>query len=376
MKKVEFFKHNLSSRDIANLEKAARGLFLSTGDLVTQFEKNFAKYMDAKYALGVTSCTAALHLALLALDIGPGDEVITTPLSFIATSNAIEYVGARPVFIDVEPKTGNMNAAKIEAAITKRTRAILPVHLYGQMCDMKTIAAIARKHKLSVIEDAAHAIESTRDGIQPGKLSDAACFSFYATKNLTSGEGGALTTNNKKLAERVRMLRQHGMSTTAADRYTKKYRHYDMLELGFKYNMYNLQAALLIDQLARLNVNLKKRAALVARYEKAFAKNPKITRITQLSETIAKTRSAHHLYTILVPKSRRDTVMHKLQDKNIGVAVNFRPIHKMSYYKNKYGTQSFPIAEDIGAHTISLPLYPRLTAAEQSYVIACVNEAV
>ena len=200
----------------------------------------------------MTSCTGALHLALLALDIGPGDEVITTPMSFVATATAILEAGATPVFVDVEADTGNLDAARVEAAITPNTRAIMPVHLYGLMCDMRALKAIADKHRLRLIEDAAHCIEGVRDGVRPGDLSDAACFSFYATKNLTCGEGGAITVNDAKLAERLKLLRLHGMTRMGHESAREGYRHWDMVLMGWKYNMSNVEAALLLPQFERM----------------------------------------------------------------------------------------------------------------------------
>jgi dTDP-4-amino-4,6-dideoxygalactose transaminase len=216
--KVEFYKHNLGAEENQKVLECLSGIFLTTGQYVKDFESRFAQYLGLKHVIGLTSCTAALHLSLLGLDIGPGDEVITTPMTFIATANAILYVGATPVFIDIDPQTGLMDPHLIEAAITPSTKAIIPVHLYGQMCDMKAISGIARKHNLKIIEDCAHCVEGIRDGVRPGQLSDAACYSFYATKNLTCGEGGAVGCNDDRLAERILLLRQHGMSKSAADR--------------------------------------------------------------------------------------------------------------------------------------------------------------
>ncbi|MEK7524340.1 MAG: DegT/DnrJ/EryC1/StrS family aminotransferase [Patescibacteria group bacterium] len=365
--KIEFFKHNLDAQDKKNLLRVLDSPFLTTGETVAEFEKQFAKYMYSKFTVGVMSCTEALHLCLVALGIGKDDEVITTPLSFIATANSIEYAGAKPVFVDVEPKTGNMDAAQIERAITKKTKAIMPVHLYGQMCDMKTLAKIAKRHHLKIIEDCAHSIESKRDGIRPGKLSDAACFSFYATKNMTCGEGGAITTNNSNLAQKLKILRLHGMNKSAADRYTKRFEHYDMEVLGFKENMSNIQAALLLHQLDQLDKRWKERQALVKQYDKSLRLIPGI----QLLKILPHVKSAYHLYTFLVKASRRDKILHHLQDADIGVAVNFRPIHLMKYYRKKYGYTpgKFPQAEKIGQRTITLPLYPKLKNAEQQYVI-------
>jgi UDP-4-amino-4-deoxy-L-arabinose-oxoglutarate aminotransferase len=251
--KVEFYQHNLEEEDIARLVEVCRGVFLTTGQQTREFEEAFARYLGARHAIGLTSCTAALQLALLAIGVGPGDEVITTPMTFAATSNTIMHVGATPVFVDVEPATGLIDPAAVARAITSRTRAIIPVHLYGLMADMRRLKDIADGAGVALVEDCAHAIESERDGVRPGQLSQASCFSFYATKTITSGEGGAVVTNDDRLAGQLRLLRQHGMSASAADRYTGTYRHWDIELLGWKYNMTNLQAALLIGQLARID---------------------------------------------------------------------------------------------------------------------------
>lgn len=358
MEKIEFFKHNIEATDIKRVNKILRSIFLTTGESVKEFEERFSAYLGSQYTIGVTSCTAGLHLSLLSADIGQGDEVITTPMSFCATANSILHVGARPVFVDVEEETGNINAELIEKAITKKTKAIIPVHLYGQMADIKTIKAIADKYNLKVIEDAAHAIEAERDGIRPGQVSFSACFSFYATKNITSGEGGAITTNNKETAELLKMLRLHGIDKSAIDRYTKRYQHYDMPVLGWKYNMDNIQAALLIGQLERIDELWKKRDYLWRLYEDELRDIKGI----KLLKTLPATRHARHLFTILLSPEKRDEILWRLQKSGIGVAVNYRPIHLLSYYRKTFGYKEgdFPVSEDIGSRTISLPLYPLL----------------
>jgi dTDP-4-amino-4,6-dideoxygalactose transaminase len=370
--KIEFYKHNIGQNDIDNVTKVLRSIFLTTGEQVNEFERNFSKYLGCRYTVGVTSCTGALHLALLAYGIGAGDEVITTPMTFISSTNAIIYTGARPVLVDVEPDTGNIDAKLIEAAITSKTKAILPVHLYGQMCDMKKIRSIADKHGLVVIEDGAHAIEAVRDDIRPGRLGEAACFSFYATKNITSGEGGAVSTNNEDVATKLEKLRLHGMSKGAAERYSKRYEHWDMEMLGWKYNMSNIQAALLLDQLKNIDKNWERREQICRMYEDAFSNNPNIS----LMKILPGSKSARHIFTILVPPGRRDEILWKLQDKGVGVAVNFRAIHLTSYYRETfdYKRGMFPIAEKIGASTITIPLYPKLTDEEITYVIKAVNQ--
>lgn len=362
---MEFFRHSIAEEDIGRVVDVLRSVFLSTGEAVEEFEEKFASYLGAEAAVGLTSCTAGLHLSLLALGIGAGDEVITTPMSFCATANAILHAGAVPVFVDVEEDTGNINAELIGAAITEKTRALLPVHLYGQMSEMVRIKETADRYGLSVIEDAAHAIEAQRDGFRPGMLSDCACFSFYATKNITSGEGGAIATT-KDRAELLRMLRLHGMDKSASNRYTGLYKHWDMPVLGWKYNMANIQAALLLGQLERIEVLWARRDRIWKIYENALSgvKGVKILR------TVENSRHARHLFTVLVEPEKRDAVLHALQKKGIGVAVNYRAIHLLEYYRESFGYKEgdFPVAEDIGQRTISLPLYPGLKDEEVSYV--------
>lgn len=370
-RKIEFYKHNLSNKDKNEILQVLNSLFLTTGIWVREFEEKFAKYLSVRYAVGLTSCTDALFLSLKYIEIKDGDEVITTPMSFVATANVIEYCGGKPVFVDVESSTGNINADLIEEKITRKTKAIIVTHLYGHMCDMKRIKKIADKYKLKIIEDSAHCIEGKREGIKPGQFGDFACFSFYATKNITSGEGGAIATNDLKAYEWLKKARLHGMSKNAEDRYTKKYEHYDMELLGYKCNMNNLQAALLLNQLAKIEELLKQKEKIVKIYDKELKKIKSV----KIPDTLPETKHARHIYTIWVDPKKRDGYLHKLQKLGIGVAVNFRPIHLMSYYKNKYHYQEgdFPEAERIGSSTITLPLYPKLKKGELSYILKSAN---
>ena len=370
--KVEFFRHSITVADIARVDDALRATFLTAGPETARFERRFSEYTGLSHTIGLNSCTAALHLSLLALGVGPGDEVITTPMTFIATATAIMHTGATPVFVDVEKETGLMDVSKIEPAVTPRTKVVIPVHLYGSMVNMKAVRDIADRHGLRIVEDAAHCIEASRDGFRPGRLSDAACYSFYATKNITCGEGGAVATLNGELADRVRCLRQHGMSKEAADRYGGKYRHWDMVDLGWKYNMHDISAALLIDQLRRIEAYLKKRESVWKRYDNEFNKIPQI----QVHQTHGK--SAYHMYTLWVDPERRDRMLHSLQEKGVGVAVNYRAVHTLTYFKKTFGFKpsDFPIAFEIGRKTITLPLYPRLGAEEVAYVIEMVRSVL
>ncbi len=369
--KIEFYKHNIGEEEKRKVLECLEGVFLTTGSYVAEFEEKLANYLNLQCAVGLTSCTAALHLSLLALGIGRGDEVITTPMTFIATANAIMHTGAKPVFVDVEPDTALLDPDKIEDVITEKTKAIIPVHLYGQMCDMKKIKKIAEKYNLKIIEDAAHCIEGERDGIRPGQLGDIACFSFYATKNITSGEGGAIAANNKELADTVRMLRQHGMSKEAAGRYSGIYQHWDMIECGWKYNMDNIQAALLLPQLGKIDDNWGKRKKLYDEYTKQLKP---ITRIC-FPKIVTKSKSACHLFTMWVESNRRDELLWKLQSYCIGVAVNYRAIHLLKYFKKTFGYRRgmFPNAERIGDSTITLPLYPKLSYEEVDYIIQTIK---
>lgn len=370
--KVEFYKHSIGQKDIDNVVKVLNSLFLTMGETVEEFEKRFSQYLGCNYTVGVSSCTEALHLSLLAYGIGLGDEVITTPMTFIATANAIIQAGATPVFVDVEPETANINADLIESAITSRTKAILPVHLYGQMCDMKRIKEIADKHHLIVIEDAAHAIEAKRDGVRPAELGDAACFSFYPTKSITSGEGGAIAVNNQEVAEKLKKLRLHGMSKGAVERYSRRYEHWDMEMLGWKCNMSNIQAALLLNQLENIEKYWQRREEICHMYEDTFKDNSQVSCL----QILPNSKSARLMFTILVPLEKRDSVLWRLQDRGVGVAVNYRAIHLLTYYRQTYDYKRgmFPAAERIGDSTISLPLYPRLTNEEVRYVIDMVKE--
>lgn len=370
--KIEFYRHDIGVDEIESLSKALQGIFLTAGPLTSEFESQFANYIGSQRVVGTFSCTTALFLCLKVLNIGHGDEVITTPLSFIATANSILEAGAKPVFIDVESTTGNIDADLIERAIGPKTKAIIPVHLYGHMCDMKRIREIADVHNLYVIEDAAHCIEGERDGIRPGQLGDTACFSFYATKNITSGEGGAISTNNENLAEKLMLLRSHGMNKEATKRYTENFKHWDMVCMGYKGNMFDMQAALLLPQIPKIQANARRRAQIWATYLRELSQ----LRNLGVPATLPHTKHAYHLFTIWVDPEKRDEIIVKLQHMGIGVAVNYRPIHLMTYYRSKYYCRQgmFPVAEDIGNRTISLPLYPKMTDEQVSRVCSAVKQ--
>jgi dTDP-4-amino-4,6-dideoxygalactose transaminase len=370
IEKVDFFKHSLGQDEAKAFKEVLASLFLTTGPVCARLEDALAGYLDISNVVSVSTGTAALELALKALGIGEGDEVITTPMTFIATSNACLYVGATPVFVDVEPDTGNLDASLVEAAITPKTKAILPVHLYGAMCDMKVLREICNSHDLKLIADCAHALESRRDGLGSSDLVDASCYSFYATKNLSCGEGGAVATPHEEEAERLKVLRTHGMSKGAADRYSGSYQHWDMIELGRKANLPDLLAALLLPQIPKLDEQLARREAIAKRYEEAFNAMESV----DFPKVPAGAVSGRHLFTIWV--ERRDEFIKGLQERGIGVAVNYRAVHLLTYYRERFGFKpgDFPNAERIGDSTISLPMYPDLKDEEVERVIKAVGQ--
>jgi len=372
--RIEFYKHSIEKEEKKKVLECLNGIFLTTGAYVAEFEDKFARYLRLKHSVGLNSCTAALHLSLLALDVGYGDEVITTPMTFIATAIAIMHTGAKPVFVDVEESTGLINPDLIEGAITEKTKAIVPVHLYGQMCDMLRIKEIADKYGLRIVEDAAHCIEGERDRIKPGHLGDAACFSFYATKNITSGEGGAVCTNYTDVADRIRLLRTFGMSEETSERYSGKYRHWDMIECGWKFNMSNIQASLLLPQLNKIDTNWEKRDRLYKKYIKYLEIIPEIN----YPIIVRNSKSAYHLFTVWVNKKKRDNILRRLGEAGIGISVNYRAIHLLTYFKETFGYREgdLPIAEDIGKRTISLPFWLKLDSVSIEYIISKLKNTI
>jgi UDP-4-amino-4-deoxy-L-arabinose-oxoglutarate aminotransferase len=353
---IPFYWHDLGQPELDAIAEVLRGPILTSGEYTDRFESEFAQILGRKHVLATSSCTGALHIALLALGVGPGDEVVTTPMTFIATAAAIAEVGAKPVFVDVEPDTGNLDAALVEAALTPRTRAILPVHLYGLMCDMRALRTIADRHGLAIVEDAAHCVEGERDGVRPGQLGDVACFSFFATKNLACGEGGALATDRTDLVQHLKLLRLHGMSKTSADRHRDGYQHWDMPVLGWKYNMDNIHAAILLPQLARLRAKLAVRHALAAHYEKTLSQIEGV----RIPASRPNTVHARHLFPVWIDGGRRDEVLARFRSLRIGAVVNYRAIHLLSYFKRALGHREgdYPIAEQLGDMAVSVPFYP------------------
>ncbi|MCH8305048.1 MAG: DegT/DnrJ/EryC1/StrS family aminotransferase [Candidatus Marinimicrobia bacterium] len=372
IRKVDFFRHPLGDDELSELKKVFDSTFLTKGPVTRKFEEALATYLDSDHVAGLNSCTAGLFLSLLAKGIGPGDEVITTPLSFIATANAVLQTGASVVFVDVEPHTGNIDAELIEGAITHKTKAIIPVHLYGQLCDMKRIREIADKNDLFVLEDAAHALEASRDGVRVGELGDAACYSFYATKSIASGEGGAVSTNDPELNRRIQSLALHGMTAGAAERHNGTYKHYDMELLGFNLTMFDILAAMLLPQLDKISESLQRRKTLYKLYTEALNGLGAL----DIPEIDPGAESAFHLFTIWVDQEKRDELLLTFGKKGIGVTVNYRPIHLMQYYRAQFGYKEgmFPVSERIGASTISLPFYAGIPEEDVDYLLGVMKE--
>ncbi len=369
--KVDFFRHNLDDACVASLVEATKQVFISTGSKTQEFETAYASYLGLPHAVGTMSCTHSLYLAWRALEIGAGDEVIVPAMTFVATIEALMLTGATPVFADVDPRTGILDPASAERKITPRTKGICPVHLYGTMAPMDRFREIADKHNLLMVEDAAHCIEGEGPGFSPGSLSDAVAFSFYATKNITCGEGGAVATRHAKVAQKVKLLRNHGINRSAIERFTDKVSAYDVEEYGFKSNMYDLQAALLIPQLAAIDVNYARRAAIVQSYNNAFS-GLGIT----LPHVPQGHKSALHLYTVRLPGERtRDKFMVALTELGIGCTVNYRPLSSLTFFRTQLHMrgEDYPNATAIGETTVSLPLYPNLSEAEIAHVIDSVR---
>ena len=369
---VEFFKHTLGAPELASLKQTLDSLFLTLGPRVAQFERAFAEYLEVDHVVGTTSCSVALLLALRAIGVQPGDEVITTPMTFVATPNAVLLAGATPVFVDIDPTSGHLDPSRVEAAVNPRTRAIISVGLYGQLVDMRALRAIADRHGLRLIDDAAHAVEARRDGYRTAALADLTAFSFYATKNITCGDGGALAVHDAALAAELRNLRNHGITKDAATRYGWLYTHWDMVELGYKAALTDIQAAILLPQLARIEAQRDRRAAVVERYTAELRGHTDIELIARVGE------SAHHIFALLVPAELRDGVLAGLGRRRIGCGVNYRSVHTLEFYRERFGYQraAFPHAADFGERTVSLPLWPDLPLDDVTVVVDALGESL
>jgi dTDP-4-amino-4,6-dideoxygalactose transaminase len=374
-KKVPFYRHDLDQSYADRVAEVLASPFLTSGSVAKAVEAQLCAFFSVPHAVLVNSWTNGAVAVLLALGIGPGDEVIVPAMTFISSANVAELVGAKPVFVDVEPDTLMPTPETVRAAVTANTRAVIPVHLYGQMCDIAALRAVlAHRPDIAIIEDCAHSFEASLDGQLPGAQSDAAIFSFYATKNVTCGEGGAIITRDAQLFEAVQQTRLHGMTAGAVDRFAKdKYRHWDMTRLGTKANLPDLLASLLPAQIASVRDRLPLREKRARRYEKAFCGNA-----IRLAATAPGAVHARHLFPIHVPPSVRDGALGALNERGIGTTVNYRSVPTLTYYREKYGyaADDFPVSHEWGEGTISLPLFPSMTADEQDYVIDTVHECV
>jgi len=375
---VNFAPPAIGQQEIDEVIATMQSGWLSTGPRVRAFERAFADYIGATHAIAVNSCTAALHLALLASDIGAGDEVVTTPLTFCATANVVVHTGATPRFADIDPITWNLDPAAAAAAVTPQTRAIIPVHYAGRPVDVRAFRALAGRRNLVLIEDAAHAVETVAAGEKVGTTADFSCFSFYATKNLTTGEGGMLTTASDRAAEFARVAALHGMSRNAWNRYGKGGTpHYDVIMPGYKYNMMDLQAAIGLHQLASLHEHLARREAIFAIYDQGLAGLP----LTRPAPAAPGDRHARHLYTVLVnPDSgwTRDGLVTALAEQGITTGVHFRALHLHPYYADRFGYTRgmFPNAELVSDRTLSLPLSGGMTDADAGRVVDALRHLV
>lgn len=381
---LPFALPDIGEEEIAEVVDALRSGWVTTGPKTRQFEADFAQYLgsseaDPLQAISVNSATAGLHLALEAIGIQPGDEVITTPYTFTASAEVIRYLGAHPVFVDIDPATFNIDPEKIEAAITPRTRAIIPVHFAGLACDMTRILQLARQHGLKVVEDAAHTLPSRHRGALIGTLqSDATVFSFYATKTITTGEGGMVVMRDKALAQRCRTMRLHGINRDAFDRYVSKTPawYYEVVAPGFKYNLTDIASALGIQQLKKADRFQQRRQQMAERYNAALADLPLIL---PPKATIAGDSHSWHLYVLQVrPEAgiNRDQLIQAMADRGIGCSVHFIPLHLQPYWRDTYvlKPEDFPNALQVYQGAFSLPLYTRMSDADVERVIAALRD--
>ena len=371
-----FGSPRIDEDEIEEVVSCLRSGWIGTGPRVAEFERRFAAYKGASHAVAVNSCTAALHLSILAAGIGPGDEVITTPLTFIASVNAIIHAGATPVLADVDPRSMNIDPECVKARITRRTKAILPVHFAGRACDMDPLCALADAHGLTVVEDCAHAIETEYHGRKAGCFGDFGCFSFYVTKNIITGEGGLILARKPEHAARLKVLALHGMSSDAWKRFGDEgYKHYLVTEAGFKYNMMDLQASLGLRQLEKVERYWLRRQEIWARYMTELADLP----LTLPAPVEADTRHAYHLFSVFVDGKRagitRDAFLTAMTGHKIGVGVHYLSLPEHPHYQERFGwtPDEWPNARDIGRQTVSLPISAKLTDEDVGDVIAAVR---
>ncbi len=371
---IPYGRQSIDQDDIRAVIETLQSDYLTTGPKIAEFEQCVAEYVGAKYAVAVSNGTAALHVACLAAGIGEGDEVITTPTTFVASANCVLYCGAKPVFADIKPDSYNIDPEEIRRKITNKTKAIIAVHFTGQPCEMEEIHRIAREHKLIVIEDAAHALGADYRGKQVGSLSDLTTFSFHPVKHITTGEGGMITTNSRELYEKLVLFRSHGITRNPSQLLNNDGDwYYEQQELGYNYRITDIQCALGISQMKKLEGFIQKRREIALRYQEAFQN----CRGLLLPKQIEGCNNSWHLFVIQVVDKERKSVFDALRAGNIGVNVHYIPVHTQPYYRNHgYEAVKCPHAEALYENIISLPIYAGLTLEEQEYVIAKVKELI
>ena len=375
---LPFMRHLIEDDDIDEVVNTLRSDWLTTGPKTNVFEENFKSYVDSDFAVALNSCTAALHLALVVAGVKKGDEVITTPLTFTATAEAIIRQGAKPIFVDVRRDTYNIDEEQILEKITPRTKAILPMHFGGHPCEHRAIQEIADDSGLMVIEDAAHALGAEYEGKKIGSIGDITAFSFHPTKNITTGEGGMITTNNEEYAKRIKRLSLHGISKDTYQRYNLGSWYYEVLEAGFKYNITDIQSSLGITQLNKIERFWRLRGKYFDQYNAAFQNIPEIV-VPTVKDNV---RHSYHLYPILLKTELlnidRGEFIKRMNDKKIGTSVHYIPLHLHPYYKTTFGYKKgdYPNAEYVGDREVSLPIYPKLTTENVQYVINAVTRLI
>lgn len=374
---LPYGRQAIDDDDVQAVAAALRDDFVTTGPRVAEFERRFAAAVSARHAVAVSSGTAALHASVFAAGVGPGDEVVTTPLTFVATSNAVLYQGGVPRFADVRADALTLDPDALRAAIGPRTRALLPVHFAGQPCDLDRLHQIARDRKLRVIEDAAHALGAEYHGRRVGSLSDLTVFSLHPVKHITSGEGGVVTTDDDELAERVRRFRNHGLATDTASRRAQGALHSEMVDLGFNYRLTDVQCALGLSQLGKLDRFLAGRERVAERYIAALKDQPALT----VPGVALDVRHAWHLFPVLLDLERltvdRARVFHALRAENIGVTVHYVPAYLHPYYARLgYPRGLCPVAEDLAGRVLSLPMYPAMTDADVDDVVTALRKVL
>lgn len=372
-----FGSPSIETPEINEVVASMKSGWLGTGPKVQKFEEMFKEYKGSRFAIALNSCTAALHLSLQAIGIKSGDEVILPTMTFAAPANAVIHTGGKPVFVDCEKYTMNIDPQDIKRKLTSKTRALILVHFAGRPCNMDAIMDVARRHRLKVVEDCAHAIEAEYQGKKTGRFGDMGCFSFYVTKNIVTGEGGMVITDNKKYADMIKILALHGMSKDAWRRFSDKgYKHYQVIYSGYKYNMMDLQAAMGIHQLPRIDKYWQRRKAIWRRYNEAFKDLP----VFMPAPVEAHTRHAYHLYTLLLDidnlKITRDQFLDEMTKRKIGTGVHYIALHLHPYYQKTFGYKrnDFPNAEWVSERTVSLPISPKLSEKDVADVISATKK--